>query len=132
MQKRLICSALAAALLTSFVPVTAFAQTAAGSTSTTVATGLAVPIAGVPARAPAVPSRGRAVLVDAASARLYMIDNGQVVDLMRSHRRQARHGYAGAAQHALVRDDQSLLECHARTDPDPYCAERASPRLFLS
>jgi L,D-transpeptidase YcbB len=82
-QQRLIRSALAAALLTSFVPVTAFAQTAAGSIPPAVATGLAVPIAGVPGRAPAVPSRGRAVLVDAASARLYMIDNGQVVDSMR-------------------------------------------------
>ena len=81
-QLRLTRSAIAAALLISLVPGPALAQTA-GSTPPAIATGLAVPLAGVPDRAPAVPARGRAVLVDAASARLYMIKDGQVVDSMR-------------------------------------------------
>jgi len=75
-------SALAAALMMSLVPAPALAQTA-DSTPPAIATGLAVPLAGVPNRAPAVPARGRAVLIDAASARLYMVDNGEVVDSMR-------------------------------------------------
>jgi len=75
-------SALAAALMMSLVPAPALAQTA-DSTPPAIATGLAVPLAGVPNPAPAVPARGRAVLIDAASARLYMVDNGQVVDSMR-------------------------------------------------
>lgn len=75
-------SALAAALMMSLVPAPALAQTA-DSTPPAIATGLAVPLAGVPNRTPAVPARGRAVLIDAASARLYMVDNGEVVDSMR-------------------------------------------------
>lgn len=82
MKLRSIRSPLAAALLLSVAPVPALAQ-AAGSTSPAVAAGLAIPVAGLPGRAPAVPARGRAVLVDAASARLYMIDDGRVVDSMR-------------------------------------------------
>ncbi len=83
MKLRSIRSALAAAMLTSLISAPALAETPENATSTAVATGLAVPVAGIPDRAPAVPARGRAVLVDAASARLYMIDNGRVVDSMR-------------------------------------------------
>lgn len=50
---------------------------------TAIASGLAIPV-GPPAEyGPAVPARGRFVLVDAASARLFMIENGEVVDSMR-------------------------------------------------
>ena len=75
-------SCVAAALLALLVPATAWAagpQTAQSA----VATGLAIPIAGVPSSAPAIPARGRYVLVDAASAQLFMIENGRVVDSMR-------------------------------------------------
>ena len=82
MQLRSTRSALAAALLISLVPGSAFAQAVTGPTSSAIATGLAVPI-GAPDRVAALPARGRAVLVDAASARLYMIKDGQVVDSMR-------------------------------------------------
>ncbi|HJR83625.1 MAG TPA: L,D-transpeptidase family protein [Sphingomicrobium sp.] len=82
MQLRSIRSAPAAALLLSLVPAPAFAEGAGGSTPPAVATGLAIPVGG-PHRASPVPVRGRAVLVDAASARLYMIQNGRVVDSMR-------------------------------------------------
>lgn len=56
---------------------------AQGSTPPAVATGLAIPIGSAQNHPSAIPSRGRAVLVDAASARLYMISNGRVVDSMR-------------------------------------------------
>ena len=82
MKLRSIRSPLAAALLISVVPVPALAQTA-GSTPPAIATGLAIPISGATNRSPLVPMKGRAVLVDAASARLYMIQDGQVVDSMR-------------------------------------------------
>jgi murein L,D-transpeptidase YcbB/YkuD len=82
-QLRSIRSAIAAASLLSLVQAPAFAQAAAKATPSAVATGLAIPIAGIPNRSPPLPSRGRAVLVDASSARLYMIENGQVVDSMR-------------------------------------------------
>ena len=44
---------------------------------------MAIPIAGLPDRTPPIPARGRAVVVDAASARLFMIENGAVVDSMK-------------------------------------------------
>ena len=70
---------LAAALLLAAVPAPANAESAPSA----VATGLAIPIAGIPDRAPPLPDHGRAILVDAASARLFMIENGQVLDSMR-------------------------------------------------
>ena len=82
MQLRSIRSALAAALLLSLVPAPALAEGAGAATPPAVAIGLAIPVGG-PNRASPVPARGRAVLVDAASARLYMIQNGRVVDSMR-------------------------------------------------
>jgi murein L,D-transpeptidase YcbB/YkuD len=66
----------------SLVPAPALAGSAEGTPSA-VATGLAIPIGSVQNRSAAIPMRGRAVLVDAASARLYMISNGRVVDSMR-------------------------------------------------
>ena len=82
MKLRSIRSALVAASLLSFVPAPALAGAAEGTPSA-VATGLAIPIGSVQNRSSAIPARGRAVLVDAASARLYMISNGRVVDSMR-------------------------------------------------
>ena len=74
-----IRGALAAAILLSLVPAPASAQ----GTPSAVATGLAIPIPGIPDRVPPVPTRGRAIIVDAASARLFMIENGAMVDSMR-------------------------------------------------
>lgn len=82
MKLRLTRSALAAALLISLVPAGALAQTV-GSSGSAIATGMAIPIAGVPANAANVPSSGKYVVVDATSARLFMIENGQVVDSMK-------------------------------------------------
>ena len=75
-----------AALLLSAAPATAIAQSVPSNRSA-IATGLAIPIE-LPReasfdRAPAIPSSGRAVLVDAASARLFMIEDGRVEDSMR-------------------------------------------------
>ena len=54
-----------------------------GPAPTAIAAGLAIPV-GPPAEyRPAIPAGGRFVLVDAASARLFMIENGEVVDSMR-------------------------------------------------
>lgn len=47
-----------------------------------IATGLAIPVGGG-APSAAVPRAGRMVIVDAASARLYMVENGQIRDSMR-------------------------------------------------
>jgi murein L,D-transpeptidase YcbB/YkuD len=70
-----------AALLTVLAPVVSKAQTPAAGSA--IATGLAIPSnASLPAN-PAAAVRGRAVLVDAASARLFMLEDGQVVDSMR-------------------------------------------------
>jgi L,D-transpeptidase YcbB len=80
---RLLRSACAAALLLPLLPSPAFAGAADGSTSSAIATGMSIPIAGLPNHSSPIPSRGRFVLVDAASARLFMIENGQVVDSMR-------------------------------------------------
>jgi murein L,D-transpeptidase YcbB/YkuD len=78
-----IRSALVAASVLALVPTPAFAEAAGGSTPSAVATGLSIPIGSVQNHSSAIPMRGRAVLVDAASARLYMISNGRVVDSMR-------------------------------------------------
>ena len=83
MELRSIRSAFVAASMLALVPAPALAAGAGGSTPSAVATGLAIPIGGVQNRSSAIPIRGRAVLVDAASARLYMISDGQVVDSMR-------------------------------------------------
>jgi L,D-transpeptidase YcbB len=74
--------ALAAALSLTLVPAAASAQSIE-SPPPAVATGLAIPIAGLPQHSTPIPATGRFVLVDAASARLFMIENGQVVDSMR-------------------------------------------------
>jgi murein L,D-transpeptidase YcbB/YkuD len=74
--------ALRAALLLTLVPAPALAEAASEGTPSAVTTGLAIPIAGVPNHS-AVPMRGPSIVVDAASARLFMIENGQVVDSMR-------------------------------------------------
>lgn len=71
-----------AALMLSLVPEAALAE-ASNGTPSAVVTGLAIPVGGLPGHAPAIPARGRFVLVDAGSARLFMIENGQVVDSMR-------------------------------------------------
>jgi murein L,D-transpeptidase YcbB/YkuD len=84
--KTLYCAALAA-LLSAAAP--AAAETPNDPLHPAIATGLAIPIDGLgearPAAhaLPAVPQRGRFVLVDAASARLYMIEDGEIVDSMR-------------------------------------------------
>ena len=71
--KRVLCAALPLCLLPAAAPAQA-----------QMATGLAIPIQGLPVRnAPPLPAMGRAVLVDAASARLFMIEDGQVVDSMK-------------------------------------------------
>ena len=74
--------ALAAALLLSLAQTPAIGQSVDQPMSA-MATGLAIPIAGIPSDASPVPARGRAVLVDAASATLFMIEHGRVVDSMR-------------------------------------------------
>ena len=76
--KTLLVRSACSALLLSLAPA-AFAETPAA-----IATGLAIPSAQAPAAAigPAA-VRGRSVVVDAASARLFMIQDGQVVDSMR-------------------------------------------------
>ena len=48
-----------------------------------VAAGLAIPVGPPADYRPAIPESGRFVLVDAASARLFMIENGDVIDSMR-------------------------------------------------
>lgn len=75
---------LCAALLLPLTPGTASAETADKKIHPAIATGLAIPIETPRAdRDPVIPSSGRAVLVDAASARLFMIENGRVADSMR-------------------------------------------------
>ncbi|MEO5774401.1 MAG: L,D-transpeptidase family protein [Sphingomicrobium sp.] len=70
-----------AALLAVLAPTVAGAQTLdAGSA---IATGLAIPSNASLHAVPAAAVRGRAVLVDATSARLFMLEDGQVVDSMR-------------------------------------------------
>lgn len=54
-----------------------------GSTPTAVAAGLSIPVGPPSEYRQAIPAAGRSVLVDAASARLFMIENGEIVDSMR-------------------------------------------------
>ena len=77
--KRLLCAALSLAL----VPAAAAAESPNAPGYPAIATGMSIPVPGASASAPAIPAHGRHVLVDAASARLFMIENGQVVDSMR-------------------------------------------------
>lgn len=72
-----------AALLLSLTPAAGFAASPGPSANPAIATGLAIPLDLGTQRASEVPQLGRAVLVDAASARLFMIEDGQVVDSMR-------------------------------------------------
>jgi len=67
-----------AALLLSFAPA-AWAEPPMSA----IATGLAIPGGPALPAMPAAAVRGRAVVVDAASARLFMMEDGQVVDTMR-------------------------------------------------
>lgn len=76
--KRAFCAALALTL----VPTAAAAESSAGNSYPAIATGMAIPTPGLP-QGPVVPAQGRFVLVDAASARLFMFENGQMVDSMR-------------------------------------------------
>ena len=74
-------SAGAALLLLLGLPGAALAQST--SAPTAIAAGLAIPVGPVAEYRAAIPAAGRSVLVDAASARLFMIENGEVVDSMR-------------------------------------------------
>lgn len=72
--KRAICAAL---------PLCLVATGASAEEHSAIATGMAIPVGAVASPSVPVPSRGRFVLVDAASARMYMVENGSVVDSMR-------------------------------------------------
>lgn len=74
--------ALCAALLLSAVPVAASAAEVNGAYPA-IATGMAIPVEARAAIGSEIPMRGRYVLVDAASARLFMIEDGRVRDSMR-------------------------------------------------
>lgn len=74
--------ALCAALLLSAVPVAASAAEVNGAYPA-IATGMAIPAEARAAIGGEIPLRGRFVLVDAASARMYMIEDGRVQDSMR-------------------------------------------------
>lgn len=75
-------SAFAAALPLLLFPAATSAQSP-NSPTPAIATGLSIPVGELPQSAPQIPARGRFVLVDAASARLFMIENAQVVDSMK-------------------------------------------------
>lgn len=81
--KRIICAALALVL----APSLAAAQTAPPQAIEypAIATGLAIPVGPSASRAAAAPvaQRGRSVLIDAASATLYMMEGGRIVDSMK-------------------------------------------------
>ena len=72
--KRALCAAL---------PLCLVATAASAEEHSAIATGMAIPIGQVASPSMPVPSRGRFVLVDAASARLFMVENGTVVDSMK-------------------------------------------------
>jgi murein L,D-transpeptidase YcbB/YkuD len=74
--------ALGAALMLSLAPVAAPAAAADRSTYPAIATGMAIPD-GMAARNAMAPKSGRYVLVDAAAARLYMMEGGAVRDSMK-------------------------------------------------
>ena len=105
-----------------------------------IATGLAIPFPGIdrPAPAPqqaprlAVTDRGRFVLVDAADARLYMIEDGQVRDSMKvivgkptSETPEIR----SALYYATVNPYWNVPVDMARTLLAPHVLEQRSPRL---
>ena len=76
--------ALCAALLMSAVPTAvSAADSDVAADGSAIATGMAIPVGLQAPRAAHVPELGRYVLVDAASARLYMIEDGHVRDSMR-------------------------------------------------
>lgn len=79
--KKSIGRAFCAALLLSAVPAAASAADAPAYPA--INTGLAVPADALAAVGGQIPMRGRYVLVDAASARLFMIEDGRVRDSMR-------------------------------------------------
>lgn len=72
-----------AALLLSLAPAAGLAATPGASPHPAIATGLAIPIDLGTRSGSEVPQLGRAVVVDAASARLFMLEDGQIVDSMR-------------------------------------------------
>ena len=72
--KRALCAAL---------PLCLVAAPASAEEQSAIATGMAIPVGAIASPSTPVPSRGRFVLVDAASARLYMVENGNVVDSMK-------------------------------------------------
>ena len=78
--KRAMC----VALLLSAVPTAASAADAdRTNTYPAIVTGMAIPAEARAAVGGQIPMRGRFVLVDAASARLFMIEDGRVSDSMR-------------------------------------------------
>ena len=77
-----------AALLLSLTPIAGPAAAKSGAPhSGAIATGLAIPVGvqkpKLAAMADEIPARGRSILVDAASARLYMLEDGRPVDSMK-------------------------------------------------
>ena len=72
--KRALCAAL---------PLCLVATAASAEEHSAIATGMAIPVGAIASPSTPVPSRGRFVLVDAASARLYMVVNGNVVESMK-------------------------------------------------
>ena len=81
MKPLLRCGACAALLLSLVPAAPAVAQDR--PLYPAIATGLAIPVGPSAQQRASIPARGRHVLVDAASARLFMIEDGQVVDSMR-------------------------------------------------
>ncbi len=81
--KNKLKSAFCAALACALVPAAAAAESPNALAHPTIATGMSIPVPGLSSPTPQIPAHGRSVLVDAASARLFMIENGQVVDSMR-------------------------------------------------
>ena len=80
--KRTLCAALTLALM----PAAANAAGAGRTDYPAIATGMAIPSEARSARplaVPAVRQQGRAVLIDAASATLHMLEGGRIVDSMR-------------------------------------------------
>lgn len=74
--------ALCAALLLSAIPATASAE-GADTSYPAINAGMAIPVEARAVAGAQIPVRGRYVLVDAASARMYMIEDGRVSDSMR-------------------------------------------------
>lgn len=72
-----------AALLLSFASSPALAGSGEGSAFPAIAAGMSIPVGSSPGLVSQIPARGRFVLIDAASARLFMIEDGEVRDSMR-------------------------------------------------